>query len=211
MNSSLICHAFIDESGTVGVEHGTRFFIVAALCVTNPRVLELPVRRALRKYGRKLSSGELKAARLKETETARLLEEIAGQELQIFAAIVDQQKIVRPPANVEEIYQEAATRATYRIVERFPSCQISFDRRYTNENQRYELEKAVRKGIQDLRQTFILIRQESSHIRKELQAADAVSWAFFQKYERGDSRFYDILSSKIITEEVAAKKRWESK
>ena len=43
---------------------------------------------------------------------------------------------------------------------------------------------------------------------KELQAADAVAWAIFQKYERGDSRFYDVIESKIADETVIKHRDW---
>ena len=61
----------------------------------------------------------------------------------------------------------------------------------------------------DISPQLALIRQQSSHTRKELQAADAVAWAFFQKYERGNSRFYDVIASKVLLEELIAKKKWK--
>lgn len=48
MNSSFLRYAFIDESGTVGSEKGTNFFVIALVEVELPRILELPVRRALK-------------------------------------------------------------------------------------------------------------------------------------------------------------------
>jgi len=209
MDSAALRYAFIDESGSVGSEKGTNFFIIAIVSINQPRVLELPVRRALKKYGR-LSSGELKASRIKETATLRMLNEISEQDVSIIAVIVDQQAIVQPPDDAEEIYRQAITRAIYRLVEKFPTVHISLDRRYTKVKLRDELEKHIRVGIQNLQHTMVLIRQESSHIRKELQAADAVAWAFFQKYERNDSRFYNVIASKVIAEELINEKIWRS-
>jgi len=73
---------------------------------------------------------------------------------------------------------------------------------------RFLLEKRIRQVIEDLPQKIVLISQEESSSRKGLQAADAVAWAFFQKYERGDSRFYDAISSRVIAEEVIIEKDW---
>jgi len=202
MDPSVFCYAFVDESGTVGVKNGTHFFVVALLGVDQSRTLELPVRRALKKYGRRLSSGELKASRLDEAVVIRMLQEVSKQDVWVAAAIVDQQAIKDPLEDAEDIYRVAVTRAIYCLVERFPMADISLDRRYTNEKLRFELEKHIREGIQDLPQKVVLIRQENSYIRKELQAADAVAWAFFQKYERNDTRFYDMIASKIAIEEI---------
>ena len=44
--------------------------------------------------------------------------------------------------------------------------------------------------------------------KKELQAADFISWAFFQKYERGDSQFYELISGNVIVEEVIRRRLW---
>jgi len=41
-----------------------------------------------------------------------------------------------------------------------------------------------------------------------LQAADAVAWAFFQKYERGDTRFFDIIAPNVIVEELFKETDW---
>jgi hypothetical protein len=53
-----------------------------------------------------------------------------------------------------------------------------------------------------------MIQQENSISRKELQAVDAVAWAFFQKYERDNACFYDLISSKIIAEEIIQERDW---
>ncbi|MBM3181548.1 MAG: DUF3800 domain-containing protein [Chloroflexi bacterium] len=209
MNSAILHYAFIDESGTVGAEKGTNFFAAAILSVNQPRVLELPVRRALKKYGR-LSSGELKASNVEKSATLRILNEIAKQDVNIIAVIVDQTVIGQPPDHAEEIYKKAATLAIYRLVEKFPAVHISLDRRYTKVNLRDELEQYIREGIQNLQHTVVLIRQESSYIHKELQAVDAIAWAFFQKYERGNSRFFDIIAAKVMVEEVIIKKNWKN-
>ncbi len=209
MNSPSLRYAFIDESGTVGAKKGTNFFVIAALSINRSRILEALVRRALKKYGR-LSSGELKASREKESTTLRMLKRIAEQDVNIVAVIVDQRAIVRSPVDEEEIYRRATTRAIYHLVEKFPAIHISLDWRYTKAILRDELEKYIRVGIKNLQHTVVLIRQESSHERKELQAADAVAWAFFQKYERGDSRFCDIIASKVIGEDLISEKYWRN-
>jgi len=201
-------YAFIDESGTAG-STGTHFLVIAVLTSATPRDLELPVRRALKKYGRSLTKGEIKATHASEKTNLRMLEAIASHEVSIVAVIVDQQAIVRPPKNPEEIYRQAITRAIHILVERFPRIEICLDKRYTNETLRYELEKHIRENLVDISPQLALIRQQSSHTRKELQAADAVAWAFFQKYERGDSRFYDVIASKVIVEELISKKKWK--
>ncbi|GAB4577930.1 MAG: hypothetical protein Fur0022_06620 [Anaerolineales bacterium] len=200
-------YAFIDESGTVGAKTGTRFLIVAALIVNQPRALELTIRRAIKKYGSKIASGEIKAADFEEPAILRLLREIAKEDVTIVAVVLDQHTIHRQPKKAESIYRRLVARAIRHIVQRSPRVDICLDKRYTNERLRVLLEKTIREEIVDLPQV-VLIRQENSSARKELQAADAVAWAFFQKYERNDSRFYEIMASKIVMEDVVDQMDW---
>ena len=201
-------YAFIDESGTVDVPKGTHFLVVAVLSARQPREIELPVRRALKKFGPSLSRGEIKAANFEEPAIARFLQESVKQDVSILATIVNQNAIQTPPKKMEEIYRKTVARTIYRLVERWPRINVCLDQRYTNKHQRFDLEQRIRETIQDLPQKIVLIRQENSVNCKELQAVDAVSWAFFQKYERGDCRFYDIMAPKVIWEEVIMEKDW---
>ena len=125
------------------------------------------------------------------------------------AVIVDQQAIVHQPKDPEEIYRQAVTHAIHTLVEHFPRVEICLDKRYTNEYLRYELEKHIRENLMDISPQLALIRQQSSYTRKELQAADAVAWAFFQKYERQDPLFYDVIASKVVAEELIEKRQWK--
>jgi hypothetical protein len=205
---AILRYAFMDESGTVGAT-GTRFLVVAALTVERARDLEVPVRRALKKSGRDLVGGEIKASRAAEKVNRRMLEVAANQTIGIVAVIVDQEAISVMPQDPEEIYRQAVTRAIHILLEHFPKVDICLDKRYSNAALRDKLEEHIRENIMDVFPQMALIRQESSHERKELQVVDAVVWAFFQKYERDDSRFYDVIASKVIAEEVISRKKWE--
>lgn len=206
---AILRYAFMDESGTVGASTGTHFLVVAALTVEKTRDLEVPVRRALKKSGRDLTDGEIKASRAAEKGNQRMLEVAARHTIGIVAVIVDQKAISFPPQDPEEIYRQAVARAIHILLEHFPKVDICIDKRYSNAALRDKLEEHIRENIMDIFPQMALIRQESSHERKELQVVDAVVWAFFQKYERGDSRFYDVIASKIIAEEVISRKKWE--
>jgi hypothetical protein len=156
-----------------------------------------------------LGRGELKASKMEKPATLRLLKEIAKQDISIVGEIVDQQAILNPPIDDEEIYTTAVTCAVYRMVEKYPSAHITIDSRYTKNSLRDKLEQAIREGIRDLQHRVVIIRQESSLRFKELQAIDAIVWAFFQKYEHGDSRFYEIIANKIAVEELISEKDWQ--
>jgi hypothetical protein len=206
--TDLMHYAFIDESGTVGAETGTHFLIIAVICGNQARDIEIPVQRAQKKFGTSLASGEMKANNSREAVVLRLLEELVKQDIQIVAVMIDQKAIVRPPRDGEEIYRKAVSRAVYHLVKRWPRIQILLDQRYTNNQYRFELEKRIREEIVDLPQKVVLIRQLNSQAQRGLQAADFVAWAFFQKYERGDYRYFDVLASRVVQEDLIVQKIW---
>ncbi|MGD0004498.1 MAG: DUF3800 domain-containing protein [Anaerolineaceae bacterium] len=206
--TDLMHYAFIDESGTVGAKTGTHFLIVGGVCGNQARDIEIPVQRAQKKFGTSLASGEMKANNSREAVILRLLGELVKEDIQIAAVVVDQKAVIKPPSDGEEIYRKAVSRAVYHLVERWPRIQICLDQRYTNDQLRFELEKRIREEIVDLPQKVVLIRQLNSQAQRGLQAADFIAWAFFQKYERGDGRFVDVLAARIVQEELIVQKTW---
>ncbi|KAF0107973.1 MAG: hypothetical protein FD146_1271 [Anaerolineaceae bacterium] len=204
-------YAFVDESGTVACNADNHFLAIALVSTAQPRTIEVLVRKAHKKYGTSLASGEMKADASSEATIRKFLQKLAAQPVAIVAVIINKQSIVRPPANLEDIYREAVGQAVRHAVSRWPRMEIVLDKRYTARKLRYALEQSIREQIADLHQEVILIHQEDSLARKELQATDYVAWAFFQKYVHGDSRFYDLIAGRVIVEEVVERRVWQKK
>lgn len=201
-------YSFIDESGNTSPFSGSRFFVVALLDTRNPRKVELHVRRLHKRFGTSLKSGEMKASESQEETIRRFLSAIAKEQIEIIAIIVDKKSIVRIPKSNEKIYREAVSLAVSHAVRRWQKVEIYLDKRYTSKRLRKALEREIRERITDFPGQVVIIHQEDSIARKELQAADFISWAFFQKYERGDSQFFDIIAGNVIVEEVIRRRLW---
>ncbi len=76
------------------------------------------------------------------------------------------------------------------------------DKRYTNQRLRDRLVEAlVLEGASGLPGT-VVCEYAASEQEQAIQIADAVAWAIFQKYERGDETFYQIIRDRIIVEAV---------
>jgi hypothetical protein len=209
--TDLMHYAFIDESGTVGVQTGTHFLVIAVVCGDNIRNIELPVQRSLKKYGTSLSSGEMKANSSREAVVLRLLQDLINEDIHIIAVSVNQKTFKNKLQDNEDIYRKAVSRAIYHLVKRWSRIQICLDRRYTNNRLRFNLEKHIREEISELPQKIVLIQQLNSQSNKGLQVADFIAWSFYQKYENNDARFVDILAEKIILDEVFTEKEWRNK
>jgi hypothetical protein len=201
-------YGFLDESGGADPFSGSHFLVVAVLATNVPRPIELQVKRTRKSLGRKARPDEMKAAVLEERIIERLLRSIAEEDVEIVIVIVDKRAILRPPKDPEDIYREVVTRAVAHCVQRWPRIELFFDKRYTKRSLRHELEQVIREGIAALPQEVVLIQQEDSRNRKELQAVDHVAWAIYQKYEAGNDHFYAIIRDKIVVEEVVRHHLW---
>jgi len=201
-------YGFLDEAGGADPFSGSHFLVVAVLTTNVPRPIELHVKRARQRLREKPASGEIKATHSRERVIERLLTALAQEDIQIVAEIVDKQAILRPPEDPEDIYRLAVAKAVSQCVVRWPRFDLYLDKRYTKKELRHTLERHIRETISGLGQEVILISQEDSVSRKELQAVDYVAWAIFQKYERGDDRFYRIIADKVVMEEVLKKPLW---
>jgi len=201
--------AFVDETGNVALARHNHILVVAALGMERSHSVARIIRKAQKKYGSSLASGELKAKKTQAALTEKLLKALALESIEIFSVIIDRRIIERPPKDPEDIYRWAAARLAEKLVRRYPSIEIVMDRRYTKEHLRDLLERKIRERISPLPQHYVMITQKDSVLVKELQAVDFIAWALFQKYERGDDRFYNQIAPRILEEEWITKQTWE--
>ncbi len=201
--------AFIDESGNVASFRQNHILVVAALGMDNSRSIARIIRKTQKKYGSSLASGELKAKKSDDALTESLLTALVQEKIEIFSVIIDRRVIEHLPEDPEDVYRWAVARLVVKLVKAHPNIEIVLDRRYTKENLRYLLEKKIREAISGLPQRYVMIRQEDSMLTKELQAVDFIAWAFFQKYERGNTKFHGWIAARIIEEELVTKQAWQ--
>ena len=211
MVSVSLRYAFIDETGSAALSRNNHMFIVAALCLENPRALENIIKRAQKKYGSSLASGELMAKQSERKLINHTLESLSQEPIEVFAVVIDHRILDKTLNNSEEVYQWAMLRLIKKLILRYPRIEITLDRRYTNKELRYKLEKAIREGISDIPQNYVLIRQEDSQPNRGLQAVDFIAWALFQKHERGNDSYYRQFASCIVEEEIVTKHTWDTK
>jgi len=178
------------------------------LITPNPRAVEKPIRRLMKKLGPNLGTGEIKAADFDEAVIFRLLSEISEEQVAIMATIVEQRAIRFPPKDMESVYRQAVASTVRNLAEEFPRLHLTIDKRYTNAHLRLLLEQTIRDEVENLPHQSIIIQQENSVLSKGLQAVDAVAWAFFEKYERDELRFYNVIAPNIVRETLVRKKDW---
>jgi hypothetical protein len=186
--------AFIDESS---LRHGNYFFlVVVAVVTTNPRKIELDVRK-LKRVPKLRVRSELKAA-ASSSETAkkflRLLANDPG--IRIVAVMWNGQRNLVD--DYEELYQRVVARCAFHTVRQTPRIDLHIDKRYTNKHSQRNLEEKVRKAIAVVPKNIVRVFQEDSQKVKPLGAADFIAWAYLQRYCRANSEFYNLIKSKVV-------------
>ena len=196
--------AFLDEAGDVNPFSGSRFLVVAVLVVDSPRSIAQIIKSARKRLRRRAKREELKASASEARVIEQVLRALAGTECSIVAVVLEKLGAAKSVGDPEQLYRLAVSRAVRQVVARWPSIALLMDKRYTKAALRDQLEVSIRQGLIGTSQEVVLIRQEDSRTHKELQAVDFVAWALFQKYERGEERFYRLLTDRIVSEEVIA-------
>jgi len=119
--AEVLHHAFLDESGGVAIfVENDLFLVITALVTRRPRPVELLIKRALKRFGASLASGEMKATHSEEKTIRWILGGIAQEEVEIIAVVLDKRGIVKSLKDLEDLYRRAVVRAIRLCVERWP-------------------------------------------------------------------------------------------
>lgn len=144
----------------------------------------------------------MKASHSSEPIVKLLLHRLAEEDIAVVSVIIDKQNLVKPLSDNEELYRWTVGHAICHCVNQWPKLTLYLDKRYTTKSLRDDLGIKIQNMLREHYQEAVLIRQEDSQNQKGIQAVDFVTWAIGQKYERQDDQFYQIVSDKIVIEDV---------
>jgi len=197
--------AFIDESGSPSPNDRRRFLAITALVVDSPRPIELAVRQARRLLRLRSPQSELKASNSQPKVIKPILLKLAQIPFRAYTVIVD--KISMDKESAESVYRLAMAKTIWHCARDFPQLHVIIDKRFTIQQQRTELETAIRQMMIPVSNQLILISQENSMDHPGLQAVDFIAWATMQKYEYGQNWAADILAPHVVVEELISGKK----
>jgi hypothetical protein len=197
-------YAFLDESGTTApLRPGDGFLVVVALVgdQSSSRALELHLKR-LRQRTRTRPGGELKATYATQKQRLRLLQVVSSARVSIVAVVVDKRMAQHVPRDPEDWYRQAVGLAVRHCVDHWPQTHVILDKRYTNKTLRDKLDDAILVNLRGAACGGIAIEHKESSSSSGLQVADYIAWAVRRKYDSGDREGYDLIASRIVTEQV---------
>ena len=197
----MIC-IYIDESGSWGFnKKSTKNMALALLTIRNPDSLGKKLRRYRKK---KKIHGELHFNEASPITRKEVLEIIAkNEDLKLAGLVVEKIRINPELRKVPTKFYNYITGILLQnlvMLSNFnEKLKIVVDKRF-NKACREEFNKYIA-GYR-VRELEVDIEHKESYSAYCLQAVDFVAGALFQKYERDDSQYYDIIKDKFITPEI---------
>lgn len=204
-------YVYLDESGQPRqTKRPEDVFVVAALRVEDPGQLRKLFRRT-RGYAlpRRLRHiNEVKANAAPDRFREQLYRGLAdlGKNLVIHSTILHTFDLPYPLRKYEGIlYAHTTTHTAARCVnpgDRF--INLLLDRRNMPDLPVSQFDAHLQAGIGFGMSfgAYLEIGHRDSTTDVGIQAADFVCWALYQKYQRGDTRWYEIIASRIASESV---------
>ncbi|MDO8505837.1 MAG: DUF3800 domain-containing protein [bacterium] len=192
-------YGFLDESGIIE-EHAQKgnYFVITVVIVGNSSEIKHVIQKA-RHYGRGRFRFHrvFKASKEERGFVKLVLTELAKRDIGVVVGIFDkQQSAGRRDANVA--YAELVGQTVALPLEQYPRLALTVHKRYTVPRIRQEMDRIVNQSVQE--GTFLSIDHRTEMECRELELADAVAFALFQKYNNHDSTLYDIIAEKIQKE-----------
>lgn len=195
-------YGFLDESGILEKKSKTgNLFVITAVVVAYPseinQVMKMSGRRAQPKFKRhKIFKANKEVAGFIKL----VLQELSKKDVKIVIGVWDK-KIKEPVTDKNALYIKLFAQTICVVADLYSNLSLVVHRRYTNPVIRNQLSRQVSEIVfKSNRKGFLSLDQKTEMECRELEVADAVAWAVFQKYNNKKSEFYDLIKKRIIKE-----------
>ncbi len=202
----MVSWIFIDESGDLG--SGSKHLILAALVSKYPQKLDRIIKNMRRsKFKKQLKkANEIKANRSSPAIVKHMLEKLNEiDDVNVFFVILEKNKCYSSYLNNDKhkLYNYAAGKLAeiiniddYKII-------VRIDRSKGKQVLRDDFNKYFKKRLkQNSSVEEVEIHHSNSHSWSGLQFADVLAWSAFQKIERGNSEYINVLKINIEFHDV---------
>ena len=204
---------FLDESGDLGFDFTknatSRFFVVAALICQDSHSIDKVVKKIFRSFTKtqiRSRHGMLHAFKEDKKTNEHLLRGLAALDISVIVIRLDKTRVYTPMKNERHLLYNYIVNilldrlVNLHIVPADQPLHVVASQRETSGflNQNFKSYITLNNDHRIGPKVEVTITPPSTF--KGLQAADCVSWSFFQKYEHGNPTFADLLMSKVVEE-----------
>ncbi len=201
----------MDESGCLGFKlNSSRFFSISLLCCNHydeKKVRNIIKKIRQRKLKKKLKRySELKANNSEDYIREAVLNKINNLDVEIYAIILNKKKVYEYLKYKKHIlYNYIANLILNECSFEGSAVELIVDRRGGNILSQSFTKYIKKKFAERNEGCKIKIKHKNSEKDRGLQVVDFISWAIFRKYEFNQSKFYNIIEEKIVTEKYFPK------
>lgn len=193
-------YGFLDESGILEKKAKVgNHFVISVVVVVDPTEIKGVMKVVRRKARGKFRISSTFHAYKEGSGVIKLvLGELAKRDVEIVVGVWDKRG-GKKGIDKNKLYGNLVAETVEMAFTLYPRLDITIHKRYTDPKFQNQLHNAIVQKVKT-RPGFIVINQQDERQRKELELADAVAYAVFQKYNRGKNEFYEIIRKKIKKE-----------
>lgn len=190
---------YIDESGDLGVS-GSRYLVLSALMMDDPRSIDRIIKNMRRnKFKKELkNANEIKANKSSKDIIVYMLKKLNEvNNAKVFYVVLEKKKIFSEflKNDKHKLYNYVAGKLARNINLDNTDIEIKIDKSKGKQLLQEDFNKYF---MSNLKEKCISIKckieHSYSHSWSGLQFADILAWACFQKFERNDSSYLDLLN-----------------
>lgn len=209
---------YIDESGDLGFSLGSSRYFVVAYLITDDSA---PITRVMRRFlGRsrtrkKFAGKELKFSNSNDGIRAQVLTKLLNVDWNAGLIILEKDKVAPNLRKIPDVLYnfailESLMRDLLSFYDNVSPINIYIDRskdsaraeafnNYARDKASYTWRVVLNKKTR-FNSRFLVVEHCFSHSNKCIQVADFIAGAAFQKYERSNPSFFDIIGGRVTKE-----------
>lgn len=196
-------YIYIDESGDLGDNYlGSRYFVVGAIIVDDPKNLNRIIKDARNKYrniiGRDL---EVKGNKTNRDVIRKILGKVNNIDYRVLVIFLDKQNLHNIPDfyKYNVLYDTLASKLAEKITIISPTTVI-VDKSKSKHEEILDFNERFSSSLDNANGYMVNISHVDSFKYKGLQVADLIAWSVFQSLEHDNSEFIDMINNKKVFE-----------
>ena len=187
---------FIDESGDLGLERGSKFLVLAALFVDDCAPLDRIMKNARRNKLKKVlhNATEVKANKSSDYVIKYFLEKLnTVQGCKVVYVVLEKKRVHSEylKNDVHKLYNYVAGKLARNVSEEPQKLFVRIDKSKGKLLLREDFNNYFRRCLNE--NVDAQIEHSFSHNFSDLQFADLLAWACFQKFEHDNPEFIDLI------------------
>lgn len=206
-----MAYIFLDESGDLGFskKKSSKFFIVTFLFVKNKGPVEKIVKKIARNMSRKDLKkyvGVLHCCKEKPETRLKLLNLLSEKQVSIISIFLNKSKVYTRLKNEKHVLYNYVTNIlldrlfTKKLIPIDEPIHLIASRRETNKFLNLNFKHYLQNEVNNNHKVKIDIEIKPPSSEKCLQVVDFACWAIYQKREKRDESYSNIIKQKIVEE-----------